>query len=59
MLIVCPNCATSYRVTPKSLGDTGRAVRCVTCHNVWFEQPRQPVAEPAHAETFDAIDPAP
>ena len=56
MLIVCPNCATSYRVTPKSLGDAGRAVRCVTCHNVWFEQPRQPAAEPAHA-VADAIHP--
>jgi predicted Zn finger-like uncharacterized protein len=47
MLIVCPNCATSYRVVPESLGGTGRSVRCVTCHHVWFEEPRQP--EPAEA----------
>ncbi len=49
MLIVCPNCATSYRVTPETLGDTGRSVRCVTCHHVWFEEPRHPDLEPAQA----------
>jgi predicted Zn finger-like uncharacterized protein len=57
MLIVCPNCATSYRVTPESLGETGRAVRCVTCHNLWFEQPH-PAAESAAAGGPDTIDPA-
>jgi predicted Zn finger-like uncharacterized protein len=36
MLIVCPNCATSYRVEPSSLGATGRSVRCVRCRTVWF-----------------------
>lgn len=36
MLIVCPNCATSYRVETSSLGATGRSVRCVRCRNVWF-----------------------
>lgn len=35
MLIVCPNCETSYRVEPSSLGD-GRSVRCVRCRSVWF-----------------------
>lgn len=36
MLIVCPNCATSYRVEPASLGGAGRSVRCVRCRSVWF-----------------------
>ena len=36
MLIVCPNCATSYQVEPSSLGATGRSVRCVRCQKVWF-----------------------
>ncbi len=36
MLIVCPNCATSYQVEPPSLGATGRSVRCVRCKKVWF-----------------------
>jgi len=36
MLIVCPNCATSYRVETSSLGAAGRSVRCVRCRNVWF-----------------------
>src|SRR5690349_8632241 len=41
MEIVCPHCETSYRVTPESLGVSGRTVRCVNCQNVWFEEPRQ------------------
>ena len=36
MLIVCPNCATSYQVEASSLGATGRSVRCVRCRSVWF-----------------------
>ncbi len=36
MLIVCPNCATSYQVEASSLGATGRSVRCVRCQKVWF-----------------------
>jgi predicted Zn finger-like uncharacterized protein len=36
MLIVCPNCATSYQIEPSSLGATGRSVRCVRCKKVWF-----------------------
>jgi predicted Zn finger-like uncharacterized protein len=35
MLIVCPNCATSYRIEPSSLGAAGRSVRCVRCRSVW------------------------
>jgi predicted Zn finger-like uncharacterized protein len=36
MLIICPNCATSYQVDTSSLGATGRSVRCVRCTKVWF-----------------------
>ena len=53
MLIVCPNCATSYQVLPESLGDIGRTVRCVSCYRTWFQPaphaelhaPGQPAAE--------------
>jgi predicted Zn finger-like uncharacterized protein len=48
MLIVCPNCATSYRVEASSLGPTGRSVRCVRCRNVWFAH--DPGALPAIAQ---------
>jgi predicted Zn finger-like uncharacterized protein len=58
MLIVCPNCATSYRVNPESLGETGRSVRCKTCHNVWHQQPRQLAAQSAQPEGPDTIDPS-
>ncbi len=35
MLIVCPNCATSYDVEVASLRPNGRKVRCVRCRTVW------------------------
>ncbi len=35
MLIVCPNCATSYDVEVASLRPNGRRVRCVRCRTVW------------------------
>jgi predicted Zn finger-like uncharacterized protein len=35
MLIVCPNCATSYDVDAASLRPDGRKVRCVRCRTVW------------------------
>jgi predicted Zn finger-like uncharacterized protein len=36
MLIVCPNCATSYTIEPSSLGSAGRTVRCARCKTTWF-----------------------
>ncbi len=36
MLIVCPNCATSYMVDPSALGSAGRTVRCARCKTTWF-----------------------
>ena len=45
MMIVCPNCQTSYDVAANSLGGAGRSVRCVRCREVWFAAP-----EPAGAD---------
>ena len=36
MLIVCPNCATSYMIDPTSVGPAGRMVRCARCKSTWF-----------------------
>ena len=36
MLIVCPNCATSYMIDSASVGPNGRAVRCARCKSTWF-----------------------
>ena len=47
MLIVCPNCATSYMIDPASVGPAGRAVRCARCKSTWF-------AGTPKAATFDA-----
>ena len=47
MLIVCPNCATSYDIDVASLRPAGRRVRCVRCRTVWD-------AELAHAEKLVA-----
>ncbi len=38
MLIVCPNCATSYDVDVASLRPDGRRVRCVRCRTVWHAE---------------------
>jgi predicted Zn finger-like uncharacterized protein len=59
MLIVCPNCETSYEVSPQTLGETGRTVRCARCHQEWFAAPsalRAPaktVPEPVPAAAGD------
>jgi predicted Zn finger-like uncharacterized protein len=36
MLIVCPNCTTSYEVDPATLGAAGRSVRCARCKRIWL-----------------------
>jgi predicted Zn finger-like uncharacterized protein len=54
MLIVCPNCATSYDVDVASLRPNGRRVRCVRCRTIWQ-------AELSHADKLlaaaDALAP--
>ncbi|MFZ0425809.1 MAG: zinc-ribbon domain-containing protein [Xanthobacteraceae bacterium] len=47
MLIVCPNCATSYDVAVASLKPDGRRVRCVRCRAIWL-------AELSHADKLIA-----
>jgi predicted Zn finger-like uncharacterized protein len=38
MLIVCPNCTTSYDVEVASLRPSGRNVRCARCREVWHAE---------------------
>ncbi|MDP3544997.1 MAG: DUF3426 domain-containing protein [Phreatobacter sp.] len=58
MLIVCPSCATAFRVTKTVLGDAGRQVRCAQCRTVWLATPESAVEEqvqaPAAAERVGA-----
>ena len=63
MQIVCPNCQTSYGVTPSALGPEGRNVRCAKCKELWHARPEEAlhphglaVAEPAEARD-DATGP--
>lgn len=35
MLIICPECETSYEVDPAELGEGGRKVRCAECGTLW------------------------
>jgi predicted Zn finger-like uncharacterized protein len=61
MLIVCPNCQTSYDVSASSLGAEGRSVRCVRCKEVWFATPVQEEADQhaaSAAETAGAVSAA-
>lgn len=65
MLIVCPSCATAFRVSISALGEDGRQVRCAQCRAVWLATPESALAEPVAAEAaFDepkapASDPSP
>ncbi len=45
MLIVCPNCSTSYAIEPASLGAAGRSVRCARCKSTWFADGATPAPE--------------
>jgi len=67
MLIVCPNCATSYMVDPAALGSGGRTVRCARCKTTWFAGWQKPAPNLnafvdgviAEAEAHSAPAPAP
>jgi predicted Zn finger-like uncharacterized protein len=54
MQIVCPNCQTSYGVTPAALGPEGRNVRCAKCKVVWHARPE----EALHPHGLTAAEPA-
>ncbi|MFD1331873.1 MJ0042-type zinc finger domain-containing protein, partial [Methylopila musalis] len=54
MLIVCPNCAATYRLAPAALG-AGRPVRCARCKTEWFAQGAGD-ADAAPAEAIPPID---
>jgi predicted Zn finger-like uncharacterized protein len=58
MLIVCPTCATTYKVKPEALGEAGRTVRCASCKNTWFATPDSAVMEEV-AAAAQADAPAP
>jgi predicted Zn finger-like uncharacterized protein len=45
MLIVCPNCSTSYAIDPTSLGSAGRIVRCARRKTTWFADGAKPEPE--------------
>src|SRR5262249_45556004 len=49
MLIVCPNCSTSYAIEAASLGAAGRTVRCARCKATWFAESSVPTPERAVA----------
>jgi predicted Zn finger-like uncharacterized protein len=55
MLIVCPNCATSYRIDPSSLGAAGRSVRCARCKNTWFAANTEAAAAVRSAQESAAL----
>lgn len=59
MLIVCPSCATSYKVEPQSLGEGGRSVRCARCRNVWFATMSAAVATLPGSDDWDIVDNGP
>jgi predicted Zn finger-like uncharacterized protein len=53
MLIVCPNCATSYTVDQAAIGAAGRTVRCARCKTTWFAG--GPQADPQVSAFVDGV----
>ena len=45
MLIVCPTCATTYKIQLAALGEAGRPVRCTKCKNTWTATPESAIEE--------------
>jgi len=35
MLLACPTCTTTYELKADLIGESGRALRCARCQNVW------------------------
>jgi predicted Zn finger-like uncharacterized protein len=44
MLIVCPSCASEYRIDADRIGMEGRSVRCAACRETWFLSPADVLA---------------
>ncbi len=49
MILVCPSCATRYKIDGSSLGEAGRQVKCARCGAVWHAEPT--VDEPPPVDT--------
>jgi predicted Zn finger-like uncharacterized protein len=49
MLLVCPTCASEYRIDPAKLGAGGRRVRCSSCQTDWFASPDDAQTPPDHS----------
>ena len=56
MLIVCPTCASEYRIDIDRVGMEGRSVRCAACRETWFITPAEILA--AQAAELGATDAA-
>jgi predicted Zn finger-like uncharacterized protein len=51
VLIVCPACASQYRIEADRVGMEGRSVRCAACRETWFITPADVLA--GRAEELD------
>jgi predicted Zn finger-like uncharacterized protein len=58
MLIVCPNCASEYRLEAAQIGPGGRRVRCSSCQTDWFATPEDAASAQTGRETRDPVEDA-
>jgi predicted Zn finger-like uncharacterized protein len=58
MLIVCPNCASEYRLEAAQIGPGGRRVRCSSCQTDWFAMPEEAATGPAVSPPRDPMEDA-
>ncbi|MEO1248370.1 MAG: DUF3426 domain-containing protein [Pseudomonadota bacterium] len=62
MILVCPSCATRYKIDGSSLGEAGRQVKCARCGEVWHAMPtpdEPPPIDTRAAEMFASASPVP
>lgn len=56
MLLACPECHSTFRMKPDTLGP-GRTVRCSICRFEWFAEQRDLMPEPEQFQSFAALPP--
>jgi predicted Zn finger-like uncharacterized protein len=57
VIIICPNCSTSFGVPDEVIPDAGRSVKCSKCANIWHvKKPEEPIRPLETTQTEKPIE---